>query len=52
MGLFVIVAYKPKPGLEKALLAAVRKHVVVLRSEQLVSDLAPYAMRAADGTIV
>jgi hypothetical protein len=33
-------------------LAAVKKHVAVLRSEQLVSDRAPYAMRAADGTLV
>ncbi|OOG50904.1 hypothetical protein [Rhodanobacter sp. C01] len=52
MGRFVIVAYKPKPGMDEALLAAVKKHVAVLRSEQLVSDRAPYAMRAADGTIV
>jgi hypothetical protein len=52
MGRFVIVAYKPKPGQEQALLAAVRKHVAVLRSERLVSERPPCAMRSSDGTIV
>ena len=52
MGRFVIVAYKPRAGMEQQLLAAVRKHLKVLRAEDLVSDKAPYAMRAKDGTIV
>ncbi len=52
MGRFVIVAYKPKPGREKQLLAAVEKHLNVLKAEQLVTDRPAYAMRAADGTIV
>ena len=48
----VIVAYRPKPDREEALLAAVRKHVAVLRAEQLVTERAPYVMRAGDGTIL
>lgn len=52
MGRFVIVAYKPKPGKDAQLLAAVQKHLQVLKAEELVTDLPAYAMRAADGTIV
>ena len=52
MGRFVIVAYTPKPGKEEQLLAAVRKHWRVLHQERLVTDKAPYVMRAGDGTIV
>ena len=52
MGRFVIVAYKPKGGRELQLLAAVQKHLQVLKAEQLVTDRAAYAMRAADGTVV
>ena len=52
MGRFVIVAYTPKPGKEQQLLAAVRKHLKVLQTEQLVTDKPVYVMRAGDGTIV
>lgn len=52
MGRFVIVAYAPKPGMDEALLAAVRKHLDVLRTEDLVTDRPAYAMRAADGTVL
>jgi quinol monooxygenase YgiN len=52
MGRFVIVAYTPKPGMADALLAAVRKHLQVLRAENLVTDRPANVMRAADGTIV
>jgi len=38
MGRFVVVAYSPKQGLEQQLLAAVKKHLDVLRTEQLVTD--------------
>jgi len=38
MGRFVIVAYTPKAGRELQLLAAVKKHLQVLRAEQLVTD--------------
>jgi quinol monooxygenase YgiN len=52
MGRFVIVAYSPKPGMADQLLAAVRKHLQVLRAEELVTDRPAYVMRAADGTVV
>jgi quinol monooxygenase YgiN len=52
MGRFVIAAYKPKPGHEDKLLAAVRRHAGVLRTEGLISERPAYAMRAADGTVV
>ena len=52
MGRFVIVAYTPKAGQEQALLAAVKKHLQVLRAEQLVTDRPAYVMRAGDGSIV
>ncbi len=52
MGRFVIVAYTPKPGQDTALLAAVDKHLQVLRNEKLITDRPGYVMRAADGSIV
>lgn len=52
MGRFVIVAYTPKPGKDRELLAAVKKHLAVLSAERLVTDKPGYVMRAADGTIV
>ena len=52
MGRFVIVAYRPKPGMDEPLLAAVRQHLDVLRAEDLATDRPGYVMRAADGTIV
>jgi quinol monooxygenase YgiN len=52
MGRFVIVAYTPKPNKQEQLLAAVRKHLQVLKAENLVTDKPGYVMRASDGTIV
>ena len=52
MGRFVIAAYKPKPGMDDKLLAAVEKHWRVLASENLVSARPPYVMRAMDGTVI
>jgi hypothetical protein len=52
MGRIVIVAYRPKPGKEDALLAAVKKHVGVLESEGLVTGRGAFVMRASDGTMV
>lgn len=52
MGRFVIAAYTPKPGMAEALMAAVRKHLGVLRAEGLVTDRPAYVMRAGDGTVV
>lgn len=48
----VIVAYRPKPGKEDQLLAELRDHVHVLRSEGLATDRPPVLMRAKDGTLL
>lgn len=48
----VIVAYTPKLGQEDALLAAVQRHLAVLREEKLISDRAPYVLRSASGAVV
>lgn len=52
MGLYVVVAYRPRRGKEPQLLDAVRDHLPVLRSQGLATDRPPYVMRSADGTIV
>ncbi|HEX8076979.1 MAG TPA: antibiotic biosynthesis monooxygenase family protein [Chthoniobacterales bacterium] len=51
-GIVVIVAYRPKPGQEAALLELVRGRVPLLRKEGLVTDRLPVIMRAKDGTII
>ena len=51
-GNLVIVAYKPKPGKEAALLELTREHVALLRSEGLATKRPVVAAQAADGTIV
>lgn len=51
-GVCVIVAYRPKPGKEKELLAIVRSRVPTLRKEGLVTDRVPVLMRAKDGTLI
>jgi hypothetical protein len=48
----VIVAYRPKPGKGDVLLAEVRDHVHLLRSEGLATDRHATVMRAKDGTIL
>src|SRR6058998_1837363 len=48
----VIVAYRPKPGKEKEVLALVRNRVPTLQKENLVTDRVPTIMRARDGTII
>lgn len=52
MGRFAIVAYRPKAGMERALLAAVDKHLAVLTAEGLVTERPAYVMRGADGAVV
>jgi hypothetical protein len=52
MGVLVIVAYRPRPGKEARLLELTKTHVLILRGLGLVTDRPPYAMRAADGTII
>jgi len=51
-GVIVIVAYRPKPGKEKELLALVRSRVPTLRNEGLVTNREATMMRARDGTII
>jgi len=48
----VIVAYKPKPGCEAALLRLTREHVPILRREGLATDHPVTICRAADGTLL
>lgn len=52
MGRIVIVAYRPKPGMEPALEALVMKHGSVLRREALVTDRPAWLMRGQGGVIV
>ena len=52
MGRFVIAAFKPKPGMQGSLAAAVEKHWRILRAENLVTDRPRYAMQSEDGTLV
>lgn len=52
MGRFVIVAYKPKPGMDLALNAVVGKHLRVLANERLVTERSAYVMRGNDGTLL
>ena len=51
-GVIVIVAYRPKPGKEQAILELVRDRVPTLRKEGLVTDRVPTMMRTKDGTII
>lgn len=52
MGRFVIVAYQPKADKKQQLLDAVREHLEVLRSQQLVTARSACVMQAGDGTIL
>jgi quinol monooxygenase YgiN len=51
-GQIVVAVYKPRPGKESALAALVRDHVPRLRAVGLVTERAPIAALAADGSIV
>jgi quinol monooxygenase YgiN len=51
-GCVVVAVYKPRPGKEAELAALVRDHVPDLRAAGLVTDRAPIAAVASDGTIV
>lgn len=48
----VIVAYRPKPGREDALLALLRDHGPELRRLGLATDRPTVAMRSKDGAVV
>lgn len=48
----VIVAYRPKPGKEAALLQLTREHVPALRKLGLATDRATLAMTNREGVVV
>ncbi len=52
MGIVVIACFKPKPGKENLFLEAVKEHLPILRSEDLVTDKDNYIMKAKDGSII
>jgi hypothetical protein len=52
MGRIVIACYRPKPDQQERLRGLIAGHVPTLRSLGLVTDRAPIAMEATDGTIV
>ena len=52
MGRFVIVAYQAKAGQREKLRQLIKRHLELLRSEQLVTDKQARVMQAADGTII
>ena len=52
MGDMVIVAYRPKPGQEEALLALTREHVPILRKLGFATDRPTLAMTNKDGVVV
>jgi hypothetical protein len=52
MGVMVIVAYRPKPGMEARLLELTKEHWPILKGLGLATDRQAYAMRAVDGTII
>jgi hypothetical protein len=52
MGIVVIALFRPKAGMEEALLGCMRDHQPILRREGLVTDRPPYVMRARDGTLL
>ncbi len=52
MGIMVLCAFRPKPGMDQELLGVVRDHLPVLRGQGLATDRPTLAMRAKDGTVV
>ena len=52
MGRIVIACYRPKPGQGDALRVLVARHHATLHGLGLVTDRAPIAMQAGDGTFV
>jgi hypothetical protein len=52
MGVMVIAAYRPKPGRDAHLVALLKEHLPILRSQNLVTERPAAAMRASDGTIL
>ena len=51
-GNVVIVAYRPKPGMEETLQQLTREHLVVLRAEGLATHMPEVVMMAEGGVVV
>ncbi len=52
MSEIVIVAYRPKPGRDEALLALLKDHAATLRRLGLATDRKSVLMRAGDGSFI
>ena len=52
MGVIVISAYRPRPGMEQELMTEMRTHLPILREQDLITDRESIVMRAGDGTII
>ena len=52
MGVMVMALFRPKPGRESDLMACMRDHLPVLRSQGLATDRPNLILRASDGTLV
>lgn len=52
MGVMVMAIFRPKPGMDAALLDCTRDHLPILRSQGLVTDRESLVLRAADGSLV
>lgn len=48
----VIVAYRPHSGKDSALVELCKKHFVILKEENLISDRTPIIMQAKRGVVV
>jgi len=48
----VMVAYKPKTGMENTLKELVKSHHARLKEQDLVTDRTPIMMQSQDGTII
>ena len=52
MGVMVMALFRPKPGMDDALMACMRDHMPVLRGQGLATDRPSTILRARDGTLV
>ena len=52
MGVMVTALFRPKPGQADALMACMRDHMPVLRSQGLATERPNTILRAKDGTLV
>jgi len=50
--LMVMALFRPKPGMDDALMACMRDHLPILRAQRLATDRPTTVLRAKDGTLV